>query len=815
MFTDCPPLPHIYAAHITQLERLIGARGPDPLVFVPEPDDAWLRAHLEGAWKGDIWTIDGAGRRERRAKGAATWRLQREGGHADFLKEAASHPGPAAIFWLRDLPDPLPAELRGRLKALGTYLRESGSESRVLVSGVEVRPTAALRHLTRLEPLARPGPGHIDELVRAWWSGPQPSDAERRGIRDRLRGLDASEIVALVRRASASSEADALTRVQRLRDGLIGTGALVVVPRRDELEVGGLRALQNFLADTRALRDDRRANEKDERLSALIPKGMLLLGLPGCGKSLAAELTAKVFDEPLLQLHAGRLMGKYLGDSEGALDAALAAARAAQPCVLWIDELEKAVGGFSSDEGGGTGGRLLGTLLSWMQENREVFVVATTNGIEKLPSELLRRGRFDEHFVIHLPNEEERAEILEAKLSRLGTRDEALVASLAKRTDKYSGADLEGLVAEAARRAQLRRRTCAPRAEDFEPLLNGEGEFRPQAVQLGDQHERLKAAVDKYKFRSASAAKGTQPLSSARAAAEPPLPPVLERLISVRDEVVVRWQGGTLHFFSYGEQRRARLGPKGVTTVADGFEREVYRLARFGNVLVLNAIGEKKADVPRQLTIQARHDGFEVDGQEAVSEAVRASGSLPPELWGWLGGELKGTFSGLSVVSMGKGVERRIAMNRDAATPLAHFRVELDADKVLLVPERVFSYPSWAQRSDAALAFMQGARVRWEADSVKLVPERMGALAKPNVRTWKIKNSDTWFELHDERTLFVKRWDGNFVATLGEKFLSDATCSRWRVQWEGPRPHGMEDAFFQILSSGNCSMAEHVARPVT
>jgi hypothetical protein len=520
-------------------------------------------------------------------------------------------------------------------------------------------------------------------------------------------------------------------------------------------------------------------------------------------------LTAAKFDEPLLQLHVGRLMGKYLGDSESALESALAAARAARPCVLWIDELEKAVGGFSSGEGGGTGGRLLGTLLTWMQENRDVFVVATANSIETLPPELLRRGRFDEHFVIDLPNEEERAEIVEHKLSALGTLDEALAAWIAKGAKDYSGSDLEGLVAEAARRAQLRRRTCAPVREDFEPLLKGD--FRPQAVQLGDQHKKLKESVDKYKFRPASAPKSERPFSAHRAAAEPPLAPVLARLLGERAEVVVRWSGGTLHFFSYGEQRRARLGPKGVNTVADGFERETYRVRREGEGLVLDGLGGRRPDVPARLVLGGR-GGVEVDGTGAVCEAVQASGSLPPELWEWLGGHLNHRFGSFVLVGSGKGAERRIVCGRDADTPLVTYRVEIHANTLLLVPEHVTPFPSWAPPSDEERALMQGVQVCTEGDSVRLAPACLPPLSQPAGRTW-INRAGTLYELYEDRLLFVLRNGQSFAGRLVGEPSGDATCARWFVLWENSWSPPNYSGKFEILRTGECRLGEGLAQP--
>ena len=147
------------------------------------------------------------------------------------------------------------------------------------------------------------------------------------------------------------------------------------------------------------------------------PKGIALIGIPGTGKSLTAKMVANLWQLPLLRLDIGALFGGLVGQSEENCRQALQITETVSPCVLWIDEIEKGMS--TGDNDGGTSMRVLGTMLSWMQEkSRPVFVVATANDVERLPPELLRKGRFDEVFFLDLPTEEERLEIFEVHVKK-------------------------------------------------------------------------------------------------------------------------------------------------------------------------------------------------------------------------------------------------------------------------------------------------------------------------------------------------------------------------------------------------------------
>ncbi len=179
------------------------------------------------------------------------------------------------------------------------------------------------------------------------------------------------------------------------------------------------------------------------------PRGVLLLGVQGCGKSLAAKAAAGIFGVPLLRLDLAGVHDKYVGESERRLRESLATADVMAPCVVWVDEIEKGLA--SSDSDTGASRRILGTFLTWLAEKRAaVFVVATANDISALPPELIRKGRFDEVFFVDLPTPAERAEILAIHAGRRGiTLDPAGMAAVAAATEGFSGAELEQAISSA------------------------------------------------------------------------------------------------------------------------------------------------------------------------------------------------------------------------------------------------------------------------------------------------------------------------------------------------------------------------------
>jgi SpoVK/Ycf46/Vps4 family AAA+-type ATPase len=202
-------------------------------------------------------------------------------------------------------------------------------------------------------------------------------------------------------------------------------------------DLAGFRGLKHWLSQrARAFKPDRPAGLEP-------PKGILLLGVQGCGKSLAAKATAGAFGLPLLRLDFGALYNKYYGETERNLRESLQTAEVLSPCVLWLDEIEKGLATGNDDSG--TARRVLGSLLTWMAERRAlVFLVATANEVSELPPELIRKGRFDEIFFVDLPPPQSRAEIFAIHLRRRGLKPEHMnLAELVALTDGFSGAEIE------------------------------------------------------------------------------------------------------------------------------------------------------------------------------------------------------------------------------------------------------------------------------------------------------------------------------------------------------------------------------------
>ena len=219
-------------------------------------------------------------------------------------------------------------------------------------------------------------------------------------------------------------------------------------PKETMEDVGGLQNLKDWL-QKRGRGFDKGA--KDFGLT--YPKGILLLGIPGTGKSLTAKAVGNLWHFPLLRLDMGKIFGGIVGESENNIREALKIAEAISPSILWIDEIEKGMSGISSSGStdGGTTARVLGTFLTWMQEKtKPVFVVATANDISQLPPELLRKGRVDEIFFVDLPTEKEREEIIKIHLKRKKCIPNNFnISTLAKESKGFSGAELEEVVKEA------------------------------------------------------------------------------------------------------------------------------------------------------------------------------------------------------------------------------------------------------------------------------------------------------------------------------------------------------------------------------
>ena len=281
---------------------------------------------------------------------------------------------------------------------------------------------------------------------------------------------------------------------------------LEIIDFKEKIEdIGGLEGLKEWLKSKAQV--FRRLDEA-KKFGVDTPKGVLLVGMPGCGKSLAAKASARLFNVPLLRLDIGRLLGKYVGESEHNMRVALKTAESISPCILWIDEIEKAFAGINQDGGASDiTKRLFGQFLTWLQEKENtVFVVATANDITAFPPEFLRKGRFDEVFFIDFPNEEERERIFEIHLEKRGKlTDNIDINKLAKQTEGYCGADIEEVVKNAIENIFILETENEEEKEiTTQDLLESAKNIDSLTNILADKIEILKKSYDKFKIKSAS-----------------------------------------------------------------------------------------------------------------------------------------------------------------------------------------------------------------------------------------------------------------------------------------------------------------------
>jgi hypothetical protein len=284
-----------------------------------------------------------------------------------------------------------------------------------------------------------------------------PSAQERDAILRALQGLtlhQARQIITqcIVEDGTLSAD-DVQTilkrKVQAIKDG----GLLEYYPLEDNrFELGGFVTLKSWLERAKV-----GFTTEAKALNLTPPRGIMLVGVPGCGKSLAAKAIAREWQLPLLKLDAGRLFDKFVGESEKNFRKAIETAESLSPIVLWIDEIEKAMaaGGGSGEADAGLSRRLFGAFLTWLQEKQqEVFVVATANDLSSLPPELLRKGRFDEIFFVDLPDDDEREAIwkIHLKLRKQDSTQFDLV-KIVSASDGFSGSEIEQAVVAALYRA--------------------------------------------------------------------------------------------------------------------------------------------------------------------------------------------------------------------------------------------------------------------------------------------------------------------------------------------------------------------------
>jgi hypothetical protein len=303
---------------------------------------------------------------------------------------------------------------------------------------------------------------------------------------DNLAGLPLHDVERLTRQAIFSDGAlseDDLKPLLAAKYQLLNRGGTLSFEADTArfAEVGGMKNLRRWIQQRKAAFDGSAPG-----LDA--PKGVLLLGVQGCGKSLAARAAAGVLGVPLVRLDFGALYSKWHGESEKNLRESLTSAEALAPCVLWLDEIEKAL---STGEGdSGTSRRVLGAFLTWLAEQRSrVFIVATANDITALPPELVRKGRFDEIFFVDLPTPAARLEIFGIHTSKRDIKlSDAEVQALAARSEGFSGAEIEQAVVSALYSAHANRQTV-----DVRMIAAELAATRPLSVVMAEKIAELRA----------------------------------------------------------------------------------------------------------------------------------------------------------------------------------------------------------------------------------------------------------------------------------------------------------------------------------
>ena len=338
----------------------------------------------------------------------------------------------------------------------------------------------------------------------------QLTDSAKEELIKAFQGLSRSQIRRVLAKAIASkqkvNETDIDAVLEEKKQAIRKTGILEFYTPAESLKnVGGLDNLKQWV---RMRRDA--FSEEARKYGIPNPKGVLLAGIQGTGKSLSAKTIAHEWHLPLLRLDTGRLFGGIVGQSESLVRQMIKLSEAMAPCVLWIDEIDKAFGGVTSglSGDGGTSRRVFGSLVTWMQEKTApVFIVATANNVRILPAELLRKGRFDEIFFLNLPNFSERKDIFKVHLqklrpSRLRSFD---LEVLAKASEDFSGAEIEQVIIDAMYIAFGKVNPQGQR-KDFitEDILRAIEETVPLAVIAREQIEDLKHWAAQSGARTAS-----------------------------------------------------------------------------------------------------------------------------------------------------------------------------------------------------------------------------------------------------------------------------------------------------------------------
>jgi len=405
------------------------------------------------------------------------------------------------------------ARIKRRLRNLAEELKFT-RKSLIILTPVFDIPRELADDAVRLT-LDGPNLSELDEILSGLESTPGLRNELTPDGRDRLLqaaiGLSANEALRSFSKAIVGdgvlNDDDVILVTSEKQEIIKGSGALEFYPANTSADdVGGLETLKEWIR----LRQ-RAFGQEAKEYGLPAPKGIALIGIPGTGKSLTAKAIGGMWRLPLIRLDIGAVFGSLVGESEERIRKALRLTEQIAPCVLWIDELEKALASGGGD--GGTSQRVVGTILTWMQDKKApVFVVATANDISSLPPELLRRGRFDEVFFLDLPTFDERTEIIKVHLRKRGRNPEDFdLARLANESALYVGAEIEQALIDAMYTSFNEDREVT--SDDFDRALRS---LVPLSRSQREQIDNLRLWLTEGRAQSASFTEREEAIASTR-----------------------------------------------------------------------------------------------------------------------------------------------------------------------------------------------------------------------------------------------------------------------------------------------------------
>lgn len=421
-------------------------------------------------------------------------------GTAD-LKQALKHieaSGFQAIYNLKDAGDLIEDKTVSEMlrDAAAQYTKNYGA---VVITGQNLAIPESIRQASALFKLTGPGRDEYRQLLGRVASdlcsrmkadvGLSEEDTNR--LLNNLKGLTLTEAEKIITRIivedGSLDPGDVQKVIDAKREIVEREGVLEYYPAEEGMsDIADLKTLKSWLSSRKEIIVD---PEKASRFGLSFPKGVLLLGVPGCGKSMAAKAVAREWGLPLLKMDPSGLYNKYIGESEKNFRRAMDTAEKMSPAVLWIDEIEKAFSAGGEAEDGGVSMRIFGSFLSWLQErNGDVFIAATANDVEKLPPEFLRKGRFDEIFFIDLPDEETRKSIFEIHLKKRGKDPSRFdLPAIVQMTEGFSGAEIEQVIVSG-----LYTSYSAKKELDTDTLVREVSATRPLSETMAEKISRLR-----------------------------------------------------------------------------------------------------------------------------------------------------------------------------------------------------------------------------------------------------------------------------------------------------------------------------------